>query len=68
MIIRNDGLNRKPSTDDKNHTINWDIPEGYKGLAYSVGLNNYLNRLLCKKQRDIMKKKLKPKVIDRYPP
>ena len=51
-----------------NITINWDVPEGYKKLAYSVGLNGCLNRLLCLKSRDFMKKKIKPKVLDRYPP
>ena len=53
--------------EEANHSINWDFPEGYKGLAFSVGLNGYLNRLLCKKTRDVMKKKLKAKIIDRYP-
>ena len=51
-------------------TMNWDVPEGYKKLAYSVGLpeTGVLNRLLCLKTRDLMKKKIKPKVLDRYPP
>jgi hypothetical protein len=48
--------------------MNWDVPEGYKKLAYSVGLHGVLNRLLCLKTRDLMKKKIKPKVLDRYPP
>ena len=51
----------------KDQTMNWDVPEGYKKLAYSVGLDGCLNRLLCLKTRDLMKKKIKPKVLDRYP-
>ena len=51
----------------KDMTMNWDVPEGYKKLAYSVGLDGCLNRLLCLKTRDLMKKKIKPKVLDRYP-
>ena len=47
--------------------MNWDVPEGYKKLAYSVGLNGNLNRLLCLRTRDIMKRKLKAKIISRYP-
>tara|TARA_B110000285_G_C15138245_1_gene628730 strand:- start:3759 stop:3995 length:237 start_codon:yes stop_codon:yes gene_type:complete len=56
--------------DSKDMTMNWDVPEGYKKLAYSVGLpeTGVLNRLLCLKTRDLMKKKIKPKVLDRYPP
>jgi len=52
----------------KEMTMNWDVPEGYKKLAYSVGIDGCLNRLLCLKTRDLMKKKIKPKVLDRYPP
>jgi len=48
--------------------MNWDVPEGFKKLAYSVGLNGVLNRLLCLKTRDIMRKRMKPRVLDRYPP
>ena len=48
-------------------TMNWEVPEGYKKLAYSVGTNGCLNRLLCLKTRDLMKKRMKPKIIDRYP-
>lgn len=48
-------------------STNWDVPDNYKGLAYSVGLNGNLNRLLCKRNRDIMKRRLRAKVIDRYP-
>lgn len=33
--------------DEPNITFNWDVPEGYKMLAYSVGLQGNLNRLLC---------------------
>ena len=33
-----------------------------------VGTNGKLNRLLCHRTRDILKRKLKAKVIDRYPP
>lgn len=36
-------------------TITWDVPEGYKKLAYSVGTNGILNRLLCLKTRDLTK-------------
>jgi len=50
-----------------NITLNWDVPEGYKKLAYSVGQNGCLNRLLYLKSRDFMKKKIKPRVLDRYP-
>jgi hypothetical protein len=49
-------------------TINWDVPDGYKKLAYSVGTYGFLNRLLCLRNRDIMKRQLKAKVLDRYPP
>jgi hypothetical protein len=48
-------------------TMNWEVPEGYKKLAYSVGTNGCLNRLLCLKTRDLMKKRMKPKIIDKYP-
>ena len=48
-------------------TINWDVPEGYKKLAYSVGAYGFLNRLLCLRNRDIMKRQLKARVMDRYP-
>jgi hypothetical protein len=48
-------------------TITWDVPEGYKKLAYSVGTNGILNRLLCLKTRDLTKQKLKAKVLDRFP-
>lgn len=48
--------------------MNYAPPEGYKKLAYSVGSNGNLNRLLCLHHRDILKKKLKAKVIDRFPP
>ena len=48
--------------------INWDVPDGYKKLSYSVGINGCLNRLLCLKSRDIMKRKIRAKIIDRYPP
>jgi len=48
--------------------MNWDVPEGFKKLAYSVGTNKRLDRLLCLKTRDIMKRKMKPRIIDRYPP
>ena len=51
-----------------NMTINWDVPEGYKKLAYSVGTRGILNRLLCLKTRDLTKQKIKAKVLDRYPP
>ena len=51
-----------------NMTMNWEVPEGYKKLAYSIGQNGFLNRLLCLKTRDVMKKKIKAKIIDRYPP
>ena len=47
--------------------MNWDVPEGYKKLAYSVGTNGVLNRLLCLKIRDLTKRRIKAKVIDRYP-
>ena len=47
--------------------MNWEVPEGYKKLQYSIGTNGCLNRLLCLKTRDVMKKKMKPKIIDRYP-
>jgi hypothetical protein len=47
--------------------LNWDVPEGYKKLAYSVGTNGVLNRLLCLKIRDLTKRRIKAKVIDRYP-
>ena len=50
-----------------NLTINWDVPEGYKKLAYSVGTRGCLNRLLCLRNRDVMKRKLKAKILDRYP-
>ena len=50
-----------------NLTINWDVPEGYKKLAYSVGSYGFLNRLLCLKNRDVMKRQLKARVLDRYP-
>ena len=43
-------------------TINWDVPEGYKKLAYSVGTRGVLNRLLCLKTRDLTKQKIKAKV------
>jgi hypothetical protein len=43
------------------------VPEGYRKLAYSVGTNGLLNRLLCLKIRDITKRKLKARVLDRYP-
>jgi len=48
-------------------TINWDVPEGYKKLAYSVGAYGFLNRLLCLRNRDVMKRQLKARVMDRYP-
>jgi hypothetical protein len=49
--------------------MNWDVPEGYRKLSYSVGTSkNKLNRLLCLKSRDIMKRKLKARVLDRFPP
>lgn len=54
-------------SDNQNMTMNWEVPEGYKKLAYSVGTNGCLNRLLCLKTRDLMRKRMKPKIIDRYP-
>jgi len=60
-------LEAKTPQEMKDMTMNWDVPEGYKKLAYSVGLDGCLNRLLCLKTRDLMKKKIKPKVLDRYP-
>ena len=60
-------LEVKTTQEMKDMTMNWDVPEGYKKLAYSVGLDGCLNRLLCLKTRDLMKKKIKPKVLDRYP-
>ena len=51
-----------------NYNINWDVPDGYKKLAYSVGTYGFLNRLLCFKGRDVMKRRIKAKVLDRYPP
>jgi hypothetical protein len=62
------GLLLEGKLESKDMTMNWDVPEGYKKLAYSVGLHGVLNRLLCLKTRDLMKKKIKPKVLDRYPP
>jgi hypothetical protein len=50
------------------YQINWDVPEGYRKISYGVGLNGELNRLLCLKFRDLTRRKIKPKVIDRYPP
>jgi len=47
----------------KDITVNWDVPDGYKKLAYCIKLN----RLLCHRMRDILKRKLKAKVMDRYP-
>jgi len=47
--------------------LNWEVPEGYRKLVYSVGVDGNLNRLLCLRTRDIMKRKLKAKIIDRYP-
>lgn len=35
--------------DEQNITFNWDVPEGFKMLAYSVGLHGNLNRLLCQR-------------------
>ena len=44
--------------------LNWDVPDGYRKLAFSVGVNEK-NRLLCVKPRDIMKRKLKARVLAR---
>lgn len=50
-------------------SINWDVPAGFRKTQYSIGLNDLENpRLLCLKNRDLTKRKLRPKVIDRYPP
>ena len=57
----------KVTTNSSNYTLNWDVPDGYKTLSYSVGVNGHLNRLLCLKTRDIMRRRIKAKVIDRYP-
>ena len=43
------------------------MPEGYKKLAYSVGINGVLNRLLILRNRDLLRRKLKPRILDRYP-
>jgi len=52
----------------QNLPFKWEPPEGYTKLAYSTGMNGILDRLLCIKKLDILEKKLKARVLDRYPP
>lgn len=52
----------------QNLPFRWEPPEGYTKLAYSTGMNGVLDRLLCIKKLDILEKKLKARVLDRYPP
>lgn len=45
---------------------NYAVPEGIKIVTYRLGLKK--DRILTFMKLDLMKTKLKPEILDRYPP
>ena len=57
-VIQGEGGSRKMT--------NYAVPEGIKIVTYRLGLKK--DRILTFMKLDLMKTKLKPEILDRYPP